>query len=211
MGEKILLHILKPSSGLSLSAIVHFYLLYLQWQAFHIRSAHSPLSGIFCRRLPSHWSTAGLYQDHLVIEWDLSLQVQLVTLELTDCLTEWVDDHFRYQPYWHQKWPKRILAIQAPSSFLQITRCCHKKLSLKSFFLLFSICTPNSKGLWYVRKIVRLEEIYLHNQENSRGLIIGKATLVWLSELRQAGLILSLLWRNFGLSFINNLGLSFMN
>ena len=62
-----------------------------------------------------------------------------------------------------------------------------------------------------MRKIVRLEEIYLHNRENSRGLIIGKATLVWLSELRQAGLILSLLWRNFGLSFINNLGLSFMN
>ena len=134
MREKILLHILKPSSGLSLSAIVHYYLLYLQWQAFHIRSAHSPWSGIFCRRLPSHWSTAGLYQDHLVIEWDLSLQVQLVTLELTDCLTEWVDDHFRYQPYWHQKWPKRILAIQAPSSFLQIARCCHKKLNLIFFY-----------------------------------------------------------------------------
>ena len=48
------------------------------------------------------------------------------------------------------------------------------------FTLLFSICSPNSKGLWYVRKIVRLEEIYLHNQENSRGLIIGKVTLVWL-------------------------------
>ena len=77
--------------------------------------------------------------------------------------------------------------------------------------MLFSICSPNSKGLWYVRKIVRLEEIYLHNRENSRGLIIGKATLVWLSELRQAGLILSLLLRNLGLSFINNLGLSFMN
>ena len=62
-----------------------------------------------------------------------------------------------------------------------------------------------------MRKIVRLEEIYLHNRENSRGLIIGKATLVWLSELRQAGLILSLLLRNFGPSFINNLGLGFMN
>ena len=143
----------------------------------------------------------------------MSLQVHLVTLELTDFLTEYVD-HFRYQHYWHQKWPKRILAIQAktPSSFLQVTRCCRKKLSLKSFFfILFSICSPNSKGLWYVRKIVRLEEIYLHNRENSRGLIIGKATLVWLSELRQAGLIVSLLLRNFGPSFINNLGLGFMN
>ena len=95
------------------------------------------------------------------------------------------------------------LNILHQQGLLQVTRCCHKKLGLKSFFLLFSICSPNSKGLWYVRKIVRLEEIYLHNQENSRGLIKGKATLVWLSELRQAGSILSLLMHNFGLSFMN--------